>query len=59
VVQDRYLLTQMTERQLRMAIIQPALAAGSSVDADLVQVLLEETRIRIPESALPRPKSRL
>jgi WD40 repeat protein len=45
-VQDRYLLTAMTERQLRMAITQPAITAGSSVDTDLVQVLLEELRIR-------------
>ncbi len=45
-VQDRYLLTAMTERQLRMAITQPAVTAGSSVDEDLVQVLLEEVRTR-------------
>ena len=45
-VQDRYLLTAMTERQLRMAISQPAVVAGSSVDEDLVQVLLEEVRSR-------------
>ena len=31
-VQGRYLLTAMTERQLRMAITQPAVTAGSSVD---------------------------
>ena len=43
-VQDRYLLTAMTERQLRMAITQPAVMAGSSVDEELVQVLLEEVR---------------
>jgi Novel STAND NTPase 1 len=30
-VQDRYLLTSMTERQLRMAVTQPAIAADSSV----------------------------
>jgi len=45
-VQYRYLLTAMTERQLRMAITQPAVTAGSSVDEDLVQVLLEEVRTR-------------
>jgi WD40 repeat protein len=45
-VQDRYLLTAMTERQLRMAITQPAVTAGSSVDEDLVQMLLEEVRTR-------------
>ena len=45
-VQDRYLLTAMTERQLRMAITQPAITVGASVDADLVQVLLDEVRTR-------------
>ena len=45
-VQDRYLLVGMTDRQLRMAITDPAVAAGSSVDDDLVQVLLEEVRAR-------------
>jgi WD40 repeat protein/transcriptional regulator with XRE-family HTH domain len=42
-VQDRYLLTAMTRRQLRLAITQPAAAVGSRADDDLVQVLLEET----------------
>lgn len=41
-VQDRYLLTAMTRRQLRLAITKPAAAAGSRVDEDLVQVLLDE-----------------
>jgi WD40 repeat protein len=45
-VQDRYLLTSMTSRQLRMAISQPAAQAGSSVDSDLVNVLLDEVRGR-------------
>jgi WD40 repeat protein len=45
-VKDRYLLTGMTELQLRMAITQPAVAAGSSVDGDLVQILLAEVRTR-------------
>ena len=31
-VQDRYLVTAMTERQLRMAITEPAKQAGSKVD---------------------------
>src|SRR5262245_45384116 len=39
-VQDRYLVTAMTERQLRMAITEPAKRAGSQVDDDLVEVLL-------------------
>ncbi len=41
-IQDRYLLTSMTGRQLRMAITEPAKKAGSSVDDDLVDVLLRE-----------------
>ncbi len=47
-VQDRYLVTAMTERQLRMAITEPARKAGSRVDDDLVEVLLAEVRIRQP-----------
>jgi WD40 repeat protein/transcriptional regulator with XRE-family HTH domain len=41
-VQDRYLVTAMTERQLRMAITEPAKKAGSRVDDDLVAALLAE-----------------
>jgi WD40 repeat protein/transcriptional regulator with XRE-family HTH domain len=41
-VQDRYLVTAMTERQLRLAITEPAKTAGSAVDDDLVAVLLAE-----------------
>src|SRR5689334_9594613 len=41
-VQDRYLVTAMTGRQLRMAITEPAKKAGSQVDGDLVEVLLAE-----------------
>jgi WD40 repeat protein/transcriptional regulator with XRE-family HTH domain len=43
-VQDRYLVTAMTERQLRMAITEPAKKAGSRVDDDLAGVLLGEVR---------------
>ena len=43
-VQDRYLVTPMTERQLRMAITEPAKKAGSKVDDDLAGVLLTEVR---------------
>ena len=43
-VQDRYLVTAMTERQLRMAITEPAKKTGSRVDNDLVDVLLTEMR---------------
>ena len=45
-VQDRYLVTAMTERQLRMAITEPAKKADSGVDDDLVEVLLAEVRTR-------------
>jgi WD40 repeat protein/transcriptional regulator with XRE-family HTH domain len=41
-VQDRYLVTAMTERQLRLAITEPAKTADSAVDDDLVAVLLAE-----------------
>ena len=47
-VQDRYLVTAMTERQLRMAITEPAKKAGSGVDDDLVDVLLAEVRTGQP-----------
>jgi hypothetical protein len=43
-VQDRYLVTAMTERQLRMAITEPAKKAGSTVDDDLADLLLAEVR---------------
>jgi transcriptional regulator with XRE-family HTH domain len=43
-IQDRYLVTPMTERQLRVAITEPARKAGSQVDEDLVGVLLAEVR---------------
>jgi transcriptional regulator with XRE-family HTH domain len=43
-VQDRYLVTAMTERQLRMAITEPAKTAGSKVDGDLADLLLAEVR---------------
>ena len=43
-VQDRYLVTAMTERQLRMAITEPAKKAGSAVDDDLTDMLLREVR---------------
>jgi WD40 repeat protein len=41
-VQGRYLLTAMTDLQLRLAITQPAVAAGSSVDGELTKVLLAD-----------------
>ena len=47
-VQDRYLVTAMTERQLRMAIIEPAKKAGSGVADELVEVLVTEVRTRKP-----------
>ena len=47
-VQDRYLVTAMTERQLRMAITEPAKKAGSKVDDDLTDLLLAEVRTGQP-----------
>ena len=47
-VQDRYLLTAMTERQLRIAITAPAARAGSGVDAELTDLLLREISTRPP-----------
>jgi WD40 repeat protein len=45
-VQNRYLVSSMTERQLRMAITEPAKKAGFQVEGDLVDVLLAEVRTR-------------
>ena len=47
-VQDRYLVTAMTERQLRMAITEPAKKAGAKVDEDLTDLLLAEVRTGQP-----------
>jgi WD40 repeat protein/transcriptional regulator with XRE-family HTH domain len=47
-VQDRYLVTAMTERQLRMAITEPAKKAGSTVDDDLTDLLLAQMRTGQP-----------
>jgi transcriptional regulator with XRE-family HTH domain len=43
-VHDRYPVTALTGRQLRMAITEPAKKAGSALDADLVEVLLAEAQ---------------
>jgi transcriptional regulator with XRE-family HTH domain len=47
-IQDRYLVTAMTGRQLRMAITEPAKKADSGVDDDLTEVLLTEVRTGQP-----------
>jgi WD40 repeat protein len=47
-IQGRYLLTAMTGRQLRLAITGPAARAGSSVAADLTEVLVREVSTRLP-----------
>jgi hypothetical protein len=47
-VQDRYLVTAMTGRQLRMAITEPAKKAGSAVDGDLTDLLLAEVHTGQP-----------
>jgi hypothetical protein len=41
-IQDRYLVTAMTRRQLRMVITEPPKQAGASVDDDVVTMLLDE-----------------
>lgn len=50
-VQDRYLVSPMTERQLRLAITGPARAAGAQVDDELTATLLAEVRTRQPGGA--------
>ncbi len=47
-VQDRYLVTAMTERQLRMAITEPAKKSGAKVEDDLADRLLAEVRTGQP-----------
>jgi WD40 repeat protein/transcriptional regulator with XRE-family HTH domain len=47
-VQDRYLVTAMTGRQLRIAITEPAKKAGSRVDDDLTGLLLAGMRTGQP-----------
>ena len=50
-VQDRYLVTAMTGRQLRMAITEPARKAGSAVDDGLAGLLLAEVRAGQPRTS--------
>jgi WD40 repeat protein len=50
-VQTRYLVTSMTELQLRSAITEPAKKAGSSVDDDLVDALIREVIFRRPPAS--------
>jgi hypothetical protein len=50
-IQDRYLVTAMTERQLRLAITEPAKKAGSSVEDDLADELLRKVRTRRPTAS--------
>jgi WD40 repeat protein len=50
-VQDRYMLMPMTERQLRLAITEPAVVAGSRVEDELVTELLREAQSQ--SNALP------
>jgi WD40 repeat protein len=52
-VQDRYLLTPMTEQQLRHAITRPAEIAGASVDRVLVDELLRVIRGPSAAGVLP------
>jgi WD40 repeat protein len=57
-IQDRYLVTSMTDRQLRMAITEPAKQAGSRVEDNLVETLLREISTRGPLSSSAFPASR-
>jgi WD40 repeat protein len=50
-VQGRYMLMSMTERQLRLAITEPAVVAGSRVADELVTELLRE--VQAQSNALP------
>ena len=50
-IQDRYLVTAMTERQLRLAITEPAKKTGSSVEDNLADELLREVRTRHPRAS--------
>jgi hypothetical protein len=50
VVRERYLVTSMTERQLRLAITAPAERAGSRVEDELVVALLREMRDAVSSS---------
>ena len=50
-VQDRYLVTAMTDRQLRLAITEPAKKAASEVEDDLTDELLREIRSRHPSAS--------
>lgn len=43
-VRDRYLLDSMSDRDLKLAITQPARRAGASVEPELVERLLTEAR---------------
>lgn len=43
-VKDRYLITPMTERQIRLAVTEPARMAGSRVDDALLEELLGAMR---------------
>lgn len=51
-VQQRYLVTGMTERQVRLAITEPAKMASSQVDDALVEVLLREMRSQVAAPSL-------
>jgi WD40 repeat protein len=50
-IQNRFLLTSMTEIELRMAIIEPAKKAGSGVEPELVDLLLKEISTRAPSGS--------
>ncbi|WP_170156036.1 WD40 repeat domain-containing protein [Umezawaea tangerina] len=51
-VKDRYLVTAMTRRQLRMAITEPAAKVRSRVEDSLVRTLLDEVGTQVTGSAV-------
>ncbi|WP_330230972.1 hypothetical protein OHA40_34455 [Nocardia sp. NBC_00508] len=50
-VQNRYLVTSLTRRQLRLAITEPAKRAGSQVEDELVELLLNDMESRVSATA--------
>ena len=52
-VQDRYLVTSLTPRQLRAAITEPARVAGGTVEPALVDTLLAEQGFGVGAGFLP------
>ena len=56
-IQDRFLLTAMTERALELAITEPARQAGAHVEQELTGCLLREIHARQPAAIAARTGS--